>query len=52
MVVKLLLSLKLFIVCFPSFQILLRDARERKMKIIRIKAGFGKSADAVYTKKL
>ena len=26
-------------VCFPSFQILLRDARQRKMKIIRIKAG-------------
>ena len=39
MVVKLLLSLKLFIVCFASFQILLRDARQRKMKIIRIKAG-------------
>ena len=25
-------------VCFPSFQILMRDARQRKMKIIRIKA--------------
>ena len=26
-------------VCFPSFQIFMRDARQRKMKIIRIKAG-------------
>ena len=38
MLVKLLLSLKLFMICFLSFQILTRDARQRKMKIIRIKA--------------
>ena len=37
-------------VCFPSFQILMRNARQRKMKIIRIKAGLEKSADTVYRK--
>ena len=38
LVVKLLLSLKALYGLFPSFQILMRDARQRKMKIIRIKA--------------
>ena len=30
----------------------MRNARQRKMKIIRIKAGLEKSADTVYRKKL